>query len=131
MNFIQYQIISLLLIILCSCAVGETYIKHENLINYNYSFLKEDSEEMTSYFENRDSFITNYTSAKYNKDTLLVTTFIDLNPCITYKGNIRFSNDTLYLLQQEFGEYSCSSTEFYAFEYIIVKEGIEKYHIVY
>lgn len=130
MNF-QNQMIIIFLFVCSACVTKKEFIKNEHLINYRYVFFKEDGEEMNNYFENREIFIKNYTSAKYTNDTLVATTLIDLDPCSEYKGNIRFSNDTLYLLQYVVeGDY-CSSTEFYKFEYTIVKKNIEKYYIVF
>ncbi len=105
--------------------------KMKELLSCKSTFVMEDGESSTGYYTDRESFISPYISKEIVSDTLKVSTVFEVNACGSYKGDIRFSNDTLYLLIKRESGNSCTSVEFYKFSYTIKKQGIENYNIVY
>ena len=101
------------------------------LISCESEFVIEDGEHATSYYENRENFIQPYTNASYSGDTLRAETLHEVNSCAETIGEIRYSNDTLYLSTKRISNEVCASVEFHRFNYTVVKENIESYTIVF
>lgn len=103
----------------------------KSLVSFKSEFVMEDGSEADGYYENRNSFISPYKSYLYNKDTLFVSTLHEVNSCAETVGRIHYSYDSLYLHVEQIGEIACTSTEFRKYYYVIVKENIKKYIIVF
>lgn len=101
------------------------------LVSWGSEFVMEDGQHATGYYEDRDYFIKPYVSKDLNGDTLRVATLQEINSCGKAIGDIKFSNDTLYLQTKQVSDELCSSVEFYKFNYTIVKKDIKTYTIVF
>lgn len=106
-------------------------VKSEYLINSTSTFVMEASNEAMGYYNDRTSFIKPFISNEYKGDTLIATTLHEINGCAKTIGQIKFSNDTLYLLTKREGDEACASVEFHKFKYTIVKKDIKTYTIVF
>ncbi len=92
----------------------------------------QDGEQANGYYENRNVFIKPYCERMYiGSDTLSVKTLHEINSCAKTIGDIRFSNDTLYLSTKIVSNEVCSSVEFHQFKYVITRKNIKEYTIVY
>lgn len=127
------SIIYLSVIILFSCSNSTKKDDDTNpaLISWKSEFVMGDGEQATGYYENRDVFIKPYVSKSYSGDTLRAETLKEINSCGKTIGNIKFSNDTLYLKAKLVSDEFCSSVEFHKFKYTIVKKDIKTYTIVF
>ena len=76
----------------------ESYKSNDALIDYKNEFIMNDGEQATPYYTNHKNFIKPYFKTTYQKDTLIVTTLMEINSCGKSVGDIRISNDTLYLM---------------------------------
>lgn len=91
----------------------------------------DDGETASAYYGDRDNFIKPFLSTAYSGDTLTVTTLHEINSCAETFGDIKFSNDTLYLLTKIVSDEVCTSVKFHQFEYVIVKASIGDYLVRY
>ena len=65
-----------------------------------------------------------------NKDTLIVTTLIEVNACGQTIGDIEFSGDTLFLKTRQITVDVCASTMFEKFTYRIHNPDKKKYEVL-
>jgi len=114
----------------CSTPIAEK-VKTNGLNSCDSKFVMDDGEMANEYYTNRAKFIAEYTSTFYSGDTLNAETLQEINSCGESICDIKFSNDTLYLLVKQIGNETCASVQFHQFHYTIVKENIEQYVIVY
>lgn len=128
------KVISLLLITALASCAGTGPKQHYNddlLYSVHSSFVGEDGSEMDGYYKNREQFIKPYTSVKYINDTIIATTFYEVNACAEPTGHIKLSGDTLQLLAVGEGEISCTSIQFRQFTYKIRNTDKKRYVIKY
>lgn len=104
---------------------------HERLIFSSSSFLMEDGEEMDSYYKDRDKFSANYRNVEYIDDTIKVSTLHEINSCGNIIGDIAINGDTIILLTKHIDNYSCASSVYYQFDYLINNPKEKKYIIEY
>jgi hypothetical protein len=101
------------------------------LLESSSSFVMEDGGHADGYISNRKSFIKPYCSIKYSGDTMITTTLHDINGCATTIGDIQFSNDSLFLKTRVIGDVYCTSTVYQKFKYVIARDSIEQYTVIY
>lgn len=89
------------------------------LVDWSSEFVMEDGPQADGYYQDHDNFIKPYFSSEYKKDTLVVTTLIEINACAETDAAIKISSDTLYLMTTNIDSESCSSTVFSKFTYTI------------
>jgi len=120
-------------ILFCSCSNATDKNGDDDarraLISWNSEFVAGDGQQMTGYYKDREEFIKPYTSRKYSGDTLRVETLHEINSCAETIGDIKFSNDTLFLLTKIVTDEVCGAVKFHKFKYTIVKKGIKNYTI--
>lgn len=110
----------------------ESNLEFNSLKSYRSEFIMEDGANLDGYYENRMKFIRPYVSVKYFGDTLLkVSTLHEVNTCGETVACIKFSNDTLFLLTKHVGNEMCTSVEFRKYYYVVRKDNIVDYVIMY
>ena len=92
---------------------------HERLIDCKAKYVMEDGEEADGYHKDYQNFIKDYFSDEHKGYTLIVTTLIEVNSCGKTIGDIKFSEDTLFLKTKQIAEEVCASTMFKEFTYRI------------
>ena len=121
----------LLLIAFLSCQRGERKAQPQDnlLISSISTFVMEDGENVDGYFKNRNRFIKPYTSVEYINGAIKATTLHLINSCGEFKGNVKVSNDTLYLLVENIGNEKCASVQLNKITYVIRNPLNKKYII--
>lgn len=122
-------IIPAIIVFSCSNLSQESDTKH--LISWESEFITEDGEAVDKYYSDRSAFILPYVEKQCFGDTLKVSTLHEINSCGETIGVAEISNDTIYLETKLVGEEMCASVEFHKFTYVIVKEEVSNYIIVY
>lgn len=133
MNFI-------LLSFSCSNKSNSDIPVHENieedidkafLVSFNSKFIMNDGANADGYYQNRKSFIKPFISCDFRNDTLYASTLYEVNTCGKTIGDIKISNDTLYLFVKQIGSEACTSVEFRKYNYVIVGKNISSYFIAF
>jgi len=115
---------------ICGCTSRTKDYTSNRLIEWKSEHIMNDGIEANSYYTNHKKFIKPYFKTIYKKDTLIVSTLIEINSCGETVGEIDFSNDTLYLLTKLISNEACASVVFHKFTYVIQNLENEKYFIV-
>ncbi|NVK29057.1 MAG: hypothetical protein HWE14_13470 [Flavobacteriia bacterium] len=97
----------------------QTFKPHDQLIDWSTEIVMEDGEHADGYYNNHLDFIKPHFSTEYQRNTLTVTTLIEINSCAETVPDIRISNDTLYLLTRQISDEACASVTFNKFTYVI------------
>lgn len=114
---------------LFSCENKNIIKTHENLLDWQSEFVMEDCDD-EGYYDDYENFTKPYFSENQNKDTLIVTSLMQVNACGYAIGNINFSNDTLFLETKETAEELCTCIKYCKYTYKIYNPEKQKYTII-
>lgn len=124
------NLILIVILFIASCSNEKTNQQDDRLLDWKSEFVMEDGEDVNSYYNDYENFIKPYFSTDYKIDTLIVTTLIEINSCAEIVADIKISNDTLYLLTKNIGDFACTSVNFNKFTYTIYNPENKRFTII-
>ena len=91
----------------------------------------QDGGQADGYIFDHANFVKPYKSVLIKGDTIKISYLYDVTGCTKTIGDIKISNDTLYLIKVDTGSVACTEQNYYQFNYTIHNPERKNYIIVY
>lgn len=112
-------------VIICSCS-KEKLEKKSDLIYFNSKFLSEMGDKN---YDSLESYLNRDFEVKYLNDVIYISKIMEVNTCGSYKGNVKFIEDSLILKYILTSKETCTSTSIDRVTYIVKNPKQEKFKL--
>lgn len=110
-----------------SCS-NKTHEKHKDLVYFDLRFLAELGDDK---FDNLLGELKKKPKVEYLDDIIYISKYIELNSCADYTGDIKKSNDTLFIKILSTSDEFCTSTSIRKVTYIVRNNDKKKLQLMY